>query len=52
MHVVGQQLTDAQEEALFAALMMAFRQIVFGGAFVLIAWIALAWMALRRKDSN
>jgi hypothetical protein len=52
MHVVGQQLTDAQQEALYPALMKAYRPIVFGGAFVSGAWIILAWMALRPKESN
>ena len=52
MHVVGQQLTDAQQEALYPALMKAYRPIIFGGAVVLIAWIALAGIALRQKTSN
>ena len=50
MHVVGQQLTDAQQDALYPALTKAYRPIVFGGTFVVIAWIALAGVALRRKD--
>jgi len=52
MHVVGQQLTDAQLEALYPALMKAYRPIVFGGAFVLGAWIVLAWLALKQKESH
>jgi hypothetical protein len=52
MHVVGQQLTEPQRNALYPALGKAYRPIVFGGAIVVVAWVILAGVLILRKPSN
>ena len=46
LHGVG-QLTDAQRDALYPALLKAYRPIVFGCATALLAWILFAAFVLR-----
>lgn len=46
LHGVG-QLNDAQREALYPALLKAYRPIVFGCAAILLAWILFAVFVLR-----
>ena len=49
MYVIGQELTDPQRDALYLALLKAYRPIIFGGAAVVIGWTALVAVVLRGK---
>jgi hypothetical protein len=46
LHGVG-QLSDTQREALYPALLKAYRPVVFGGAGALLAWILFTMFVLR-----
>lgn len=46
LHRVG-QLNDAQRDALYLAILNAYRPIVFGGAAILLAWFLFTLLALR-----